>query len=43
MAYLPSTRADRSKAIMAAAVVHVGMAALLLLDGGAGAPTLTSP
>ena len=38
MAYASSTRADRSKAILAAAAVHLGMGALLLLFGGAGDP-----
>lgn len=41
MAYAPSTSADRSKAIFGAAVVHLGMAALLLLGGDPSPPPAT--
>lgn len=41
MAYAPSNRADRSKAILAAAMVHLGMAGLLLLEDNAAGPPMT--
>ncbi len=38
MAYDPSSRADRSKAILAVAAVHFGMAAFLVLPGDSAGP-----